>query len=256
MKLSIIIPAHNEEKRIGRTLNEYCKFLRNRKQDFEILVVLNACRDNTLSVVKKYKKKFKEISFLNFKQGGKGFAIIEGFKDALKRNNDLIGFADADMATPPMSFYELIENINNYDGIIASRYVKGSIVKPKQPFIRILASRVFNILVRSLFLFNYRDTQCGGKLFKRRVIEDVIDKFSISQWAFDIDLLYNVNKSRFRIKEFPIFWRDVGGSKINLKKASIQMFLSVIQLRILNSKLEKGLKFFGPIVKPLYKTIR
>ena len=93
MNLSIVVPAYNEEKRIGRTLEEYCKYFRGKKNElksFEILVVLNNCRDNTLEIVKEKKLKFKEIRYLNFQQGGKGFAITEGFKDSLKRNNELI----------------------------------------------------------------------------------------------------------------------------------------------------------------------
>ena len=87
-KLSIIIPAYNEEKRIGRTLESYSKFYENLKKkkrlDFEILVVLNACRDNTLKVVKSVQKKHKNIRFLDFVRGGKGFAVVEGFKYTLK----------------------------------------------------------------------------------------------------------------------------------------------------------------------------
>ena len=103
-KVSIIIPAHNEEKRIGRTLKEYISYFKRKKLNFQIIVVLNACSDNTLKIVKKY----KELEILNFKQGGKGFAIIEGFKKALKKKSNLIGFVDADMATPPVAFYDLI----------------------------------------------------------------------------------------------------------------------------------------------------
>ena len=112
-RISIIIPAHNEEKRIGRILKKYSKFFREKKEFFVIIVVLNACKDNTLGVVKEFQKKFKEIKFLEFEQAGKGFAIIEGFKEALRKDFELIGFVDADMATPPEAFYALIENIKN-----------------------------------------------------------------------------------------------------------------------------------------------
>ena len=85
-RVSIVIPAYNEEERIGKTLEEYCKFFRKKKEIIEILVVLNACKDDTLKIVKRFQKKFKEIRFLDFERGGKGFAIVEGFKDALKRD--------------------------------------------------------------------------------------------------------------------------------------------------------------------------
>src|SRR3989338_6195156 len=85
--LSIIIPAYNEENRIGKTLEAYGSFFKRIKKSkkikkFEILVVLNACKNDTIGVIKKFKKKYKEIRFLDFEQGGKGFAIIEGFRHA------------------------------------------------------------------------------------------------------------------------------------------------------------------------------
>ncbi|MFH1431194.1 MAG: glycosyltransferase [Nanoarchaeota archaeon] len=262
MKISVIIPAYNEENRIARTLNEYGNFFSKKKKntqeffDFEIIVVANACKDNTVSVAKEVQRKHKEIKILDFKKGGKGFAVKEGFKEALNSKSDLIGYVDADMATSPDAFYDLIENIRNYDGVLASRYIKCAVLNPKPTFIRKCASVIFNFLVRSLFFIPYRDSQCGAKIFKRKVIEKVLPKLTMSQWAFDIDLLYNAKKSGAKIKEIPTFWREMKGSKINLKKSSIQMFLAVIQLRILNSKLKKSWKFFKPFAGMLYWIVR
>jgi len=242
-KISIIIPAYNEEKRIGRTLEDYCKFFKSKKKekelDFEIIVVINNTHDRTEEIVKHFQKSCKELKYLNFKQGGKGFAIVEGFKEALKdKNISLIGFVDADMATPPYAFYDLIKNINNFDGIIASRYVKGAIVKPKPSIQRIIISRIFNFLVRILFLMPYKDTQCGAKLFKRKVIETIRNEIGITQWAFDVDLLYKIQKHKFKIKEHPTVWADKEYSKINFIKAGPRMALSIIRLRLINSKLK------------------
>nr|QBM01226.1 undecaprenyl-phosphate 4-deoxy-4-formamido-L-arabinose transferase [uncultured archaeon] len=237
-KLSIIIPAYNEEKRIGKTLEEYLKFFKERKKkkeikDFEIIVVLNGCKDNTGKVVKKYE--CKELKILEFEESGKGFAIIQGFKEALKRDNDLIGFVDADMATKPEAFHDLVKHINDYDGIIGSRYVKGAIVNPKQSPQRIIASRIFNLLIKTLFMIHYKDTQCGAKLFRRKSIEEAINKLIITRWAFDVDLLYCLKMGGFKIKEFQTTWSDREYSKINLKKSGLKMILAVIRLRILNS---------------------
>ena len=127
MKISIIIPAHNEEKRIEKTLKRYLEFFKNLKKekrlDFEVIIVINNTKDKTEEIVKKYCKKYKEISYMNFERRGKGFAIIKGFEDSIKRKNDLIGFVDADMSTSPESFYDLIKNIKDSDGILANRYV-------------------------------------------------------------------------------------------------------------------------------------
>ena len=87
MKISIIIPAYNEEKRIGNTLQVYSAYFESIRKlkslDYEILVSINNTTDKTLEIVKKFQKKDKRIIYLNLPKGGKGYAIIEGFKDAL-----------------------------------------------------------------------------------------------------------------------------------------------------------------------------
>ena len=237
IKISIIIPAYNEEKRIGRTLERYCEFFGELKKknllDFEILIVLNACKDNTLGVVKEKQKKFREIKYLEFKQGGKGFAITQGFKDALKRENDLIGFVDADMATPPEAFSDLIRFSKNYDGIIASRGLKKSAVNFS--FTRKITHKGFNFLVRALLGMPYRDTQCGAKVFKREVIKSIVDNLGATKWAYDIDLLYKIRKRGFKIIEIPTIWENKEGSHLDLIKVPIQMFSSIVRLRLIFS---------------------
>jgi len=250
--ISIIIPAHNEEKRINKTLEEYGKFFSNLKKrkeikDYEIVVVLNGCKDRTIDVVREAAKKIKEIRHIELERPGKGLAIIEGFKDALKGKAEIIGFVDADLATTPESYYDLIRNIKNYDGIIASRYVKGAVVNPKQTATRIIVSRIFNFLVRNLFFLQYKDTQCGAKVFKRKALEKIVPRLGMTQWAFDIDLLYNAKKENFKIKEHPTFWQNKDNSKLNLRRASLQMFFAIVQLRILNSPFKRIWWFFKPI---------
>jgi len=234
-KISIIIPAHNEEKRIGKTLEEYLSYFKILKKqkilDFEIIVVLNACKDDTLKVVQKYK--CNELKIIEFERGGKGFAIIKGFKEALNNNQiKFIGFVDADLATPPESFHELIKNIGNHEGIIASRWMKKSYIKTPQTITRKITSKGFNFLVRSILFLPYKDTQCGAKLFTRESIEKIIDNMILTLWAFDIDLLYNFKKNNFKVKEIPTIWEDKRDSKLNLVKVPFKMFSSIIRLRL------------------------
>jgi len=252
MKVCIVIPAYNEEKRIGKTLEEYGKFFaglkKQKKLDFEVVIVINNTKDRTEDVVKEYSKKYKEIRYLNFREGGKGFAITEGFKYALKRNNDFIGFVDADMATSPKEFYDLIENINNYKGIIASRWLKNSVIKGLSIKRKIL-SRGFNFIVRSLFLFPYKDTQCGAKLFTKEVVEKITPDLRLTQWAFDINILYLCKRYKFKVKEYPTVWDDKEGSGINIINTPIQMLLGAIRLRLIFS-------FFEPLLRPIKFILR
>lgn len=250
MKLSIIIPAHNEEKRISRTLEDYGQKF---KKNTEIIVVLNECKDKTLSIVKKLKKKYPQIKYLDFQQSGKGFAIIEGFKAA---KGELIGFVDADDATTSEAFDDLVKKIDGFNGVIASRYLKGAVVSPKQPITRIIASRVFNFLIRALFGLNFKDTQCGAKLFKKEAIKPILPKLGLTDWAFDIDLLYQMKKSNLRIKEIPTEWRDIAGSKINIRKTSIRMLVAIIKLRLVNSPFRRTLKMIKPLIKKVYSSLK
>lgn len=261
MKLAIIIPAHNEEKRIGRTLERYGRLFAEKKkskeiEDFRMIVVINNTQDKTAEIVKKLKKNYREIEYLNFKQGGKGFALIEGFNEALKKKFDLIGFVDADMSTSPEEYFKLVDGIGDYDAIIASRYLKGAVVSPKQPFKRIIVSRIGNLIIRILFFMPYHDTQLGAKLLKREAVSKIIDKLGVTNWAFDIDLLYQLRKQDFKIKEFPTVWKDELGSKLNLDKATKQVFFAVIQLRILNSPLKRMWRIIAPFAGYLWRAIR
>ena len=260
MKIIIIIPAYNEEKRIENTLEEYCKFfdklIKSNKINYQILVVINGTNDNTEQIVKNCKKKYKKIKYLNLEQIGKGFAITQGFKESLKDEWDLIGFVDADIATCPEEYWKLIEDIKEYDGAIADRYIKGAEISPKFSFRRIIVSRVFNLLVRAMFLLPYKDTQCGAKVFKKEVIEKILDEATITQWAYDIDLLYSCKKNNFKILSVPTKWYEVEGSKLNVKKASIQMLFAIIQLRLLRSLFKHSLKVFTPAIGMIYKLVK
>ena len=229
--LSIVIPARNEGERLEKTLQAYGEFFSEVKDPNEILVVVNDSKDNTLEVVQKYKKKFPSIRYLNLTLGGKGFAILEGF---IHSKGDYIGFVDADMSTLPEDFYDLYKNIGDYGGIIASRCLKDS--KTKRTFGKYVRSLGFNYLVRGLFLSNFRDTQCGAKIFRRGAILPLIPKVTSIKWAFDVNLLYLLNKSGYKIKEHPTIWEDREGSNIeNFLKVPIQMAAGVIRLRLLYS---------------------
>ena len=237
-KIIVIIPAYNEEERIGETLKEYLEFLEHLRVD--ILVVINGTTDNTLEIVKKY-----PVKYLNFEKGGKGFAIIQGFKYALENKYDLIGYVDADLASPPEAFYELIEEINDYDGIIANRWKKESIIT-NRTFKRKIMSWGFNLLVRLILHLPQTDTQCGNKLFKRKAIETIIDNLTVERWEFDIDLLYNLKKKKLKIKQIPTTWEDKEGSKIG-SRAPFHMFTGIVRLRLLYSPFRFIVKAYDKI---------
>jgi len=250
--VSIVIPAYNEEKRIGLTLDAYSKHFeelrKNKQLDYEILVVINNTTDKTEEIIKSRKKKNSKIRYINLKKGGKGYATIEGFKDALKRKNTLIGFVDADLATRPESFNFLIKHIGNAGGAIASRYVKGAVVSPRNTLPRVLASRVYNILIRSLFFMPYRDTQCGAKLFSRSAVESVVNNIGMTKFAFDLELIHKIRLSGFKIKELPTVWSDKKYSTINFWQSGPIMAVAIVRLRILHSPFRRFIRIYDKLI--------
>jgi len=229
-KISIIIPACNEEKRIERSLVGYLNYFTG---NCEILVVLNGCHDNTLEIVKTVSARYPSLKYRNIAESiGKGGALIVGFRLV---KGDIIAYVDADGATSPEELARLIDNIGEYDGILGSRWLRDSVIPKKQSLSRKVASRGFNILVRGLFLFPYKDTQCGAKVFKRGVIKSVVNELGITNFAFDIDLLYQIHKKGYKIKEFPTIWADQDTSTLDLKRVAPIMLASVVRLRLKHS---------------------
>jgi len=233
MKISIVIPAYNEEGRIERTIRAYHQFFSEKNIPFEFVIVLNGCKDNTLDVVEHVRNALtpNTIFIIDMQQAGKGLAIKAGFANALVRDNDLIGFVDADMATAPDAFYDLITNIGDNDGIIASRYMPGAQITPARPAYKRYGSRIiYEPFVWALFGLSYYDLQCGAKLFKRAVIETITPQLTVTQWAFDVELLYLCKKAGYTIKEIPTIWHDQADSKLTLR-GGLKMFSALFKVR-------------------------
>ncbi|MEM0149054.1 MAG: glycosyltransferase [Candidatus Micrarchaeaceae archaeon] len=242
MEIWIVIPAYNEEKRIAPTLDDYLNSVVKKYTDTHILVVSDST-DNTNKIVSSYSSKYKSISLIkNSKRKGKGFAILTGFKYAYKvsKNESIIGFADADDAIPGSELIKMLDEIKDskLDGAIASRYVNGSINEGNIGVQRIVASRVYNKLLKFLFGFKFNDTQCGAKLFKKKALENVLSKLILMDVSFDLNLLYELKIENKKIEEIPIRYVNKGNSsmKIKLGLRGANMFFVAIGFRIIRSR--------------------
>ena len=253
----LLIPAYNEEKRIEPVLRDYGHFFQQEYQGkFQLVVVLNGCTDNTLGVVQRVAKDFPSVGWLDFKDPiNKGGALIEGLK--LAPLCDLIGYVDADGATPPRAFLDLVRHIEGYDCVIGSRWMPGAVLHQEQSGKRQFASRVFHFIVQLFFWMNIRDTQCGAKLMRREAIEKIHPSLRIADMAFDINLLYSLKKAGYRILEVPTEWTDKVGSKVVLGNTSLSMLLSVIRIRLMYWPLVyKWLGPLRPLEAMIYKKLR
>ncbi len=234
MNLSIVIPAYNEEARIEPMLTAYAQyFVEQYGGDVELIVVVNGSFDRTEAIARKYEKRFSQVRVIVETEAiGKGGAIMLGAEAA---RGDLIGFVDADGATPPEAFDDLVEHIGDAGAMIASRWMPGAVVSPRQPLKRRIASRLFNFLVRALFKVRVTDTQCGAKLIKGEALRAVLPKLGLTRWAFDVDLLFQLRRAGYRIVERPTTWHDVAGSQLRVVRASLEMFVAICRLRLLFS---------------------
>jgi len=195
----------------------------------EIIVVCNGCRDRTLNIVKRLCSEYSQLKLLAFEENlGKGGAIIEGFKVA---SGDRVGFVDADESVEPEDIKKISIALSNVDGIIASRKLQDSVILVKQPLQRRIASKIFNVLIRIIFSLDFKDTQCGAKIFKKEAINSVLYELNAKGFEFDVELLWKLKNKGYRVIEFPIAWKHSEGSTFSLWKAP-SMFFALLRVRL------------------------
>jgi glycosyltransferase involved in cell wall biosynthesis len=253
-RLLLLIPAYNEEHRLGPVLRRYVEHFRAAYPgEFRLVVVLNGCRDNTLGVVQAAAAGAPELGWLDYPgRIGKGGALIEGLR--LAPQADYVGYVDADGATPPAAFLDLVRRLETDDAdcAIASRWLPGAVLHQAQSVVRRLTSRAFHLCVEALFGMGIRDTQCGAKVLRRAAVEAVHADLRTADLAFDINLLYVLRRAAFRVVEVPTEWTDQLGSKIQLGRSSLTMLLSILRLRLVYSPFYAWLRPLRPLETWLY----
>ena len=234
--LTIIIPAFNESKRIKKTLNEIDEYISSNSFShlYQVVVVDDGGLDNIKELVNswiekecKNKSVFKVLSYLP--NHGKGYAVKEGFLNA---TSDLILYTDADGASPIKEVEKLLHWIDNgYDVACGSRILQDKSSQVEMSFKRRIIGFVFHLILVLLRLASLRDTQCGFKLFQRDVAKKLAESQKCFNYSFDIEYLFLSRKLGYKIKEVPINWYHVHGSKVSILKDSIAMLIEVLKIR-------------------------
>lgn len=225
MKLSVIIPAYNEEKRITKTLESIKEYLNRQDYDWEVLVIDDGSKDKTRDVVEKAEG-FK----LNKtrKNMGKGYSIKEGM---LMAQGDYCLFMDADNATKINEldhFWKYFDE--DYDVVIGSRDIKGAKVAVSQAWYKELAGKFGNVLIQIVAVPGIHDTQCGFKIFSKKVVRDVFPIQKLVGWGFDVEVLALAKKFGYKIKEEPITWFNAAGSNVKLS-SYLKVFSDLFKVR-------------------------
>ncbi len=229
--LSVIIPAYNEEDRILPTVRRVREYLEGRFGDFEIIVIDDASTDATAELVEREIREPGNLRLLrNAVNLGKGGAVKKGM---LSSRGSLCLMSDADLSTPIEELEKLLPYLEGgYHIAIGSRGRKGAEILVRQPWYREKMGKVFNLVVRLLLVGDFRDTQCGFKLFRGNVARDVFVKTAIEGFSFDVEVLYIALKQGYRVKEVPVRWVNSPASRVRLFRDPLMMFLDLLKIRL------------------------
>lgn len=230
--LSIIVPAFNESARIGLTIQKILSYLSQYQPSAELLVVDDGSSDDTKLVAEKV---FADFTGMNAKviryekNRGKGYAVRMGLAES---KADIAVFSDADLSSPITELPKLVEPIKseNIDIAFGSRALDRSLIGTHQPWSREQSGKFFNLVVRILTGMPFWDTQCGFKGFNMRKFRPLLELMQIDRFGFDVEFLYVAYKNNLKLKEIPVQWNDVAGSKISFLNA-LPAFAEVYRIR-------------------------
>lgn len=225
--LSIVIPAYNEERRIGGTLESIARYLHRKPYRAEVIVVDDGSSDATVSVARKAPG--SPAILCNEQNRGKGYSVRRG---ALEAAGEVVLFSDADLSTPIEEAEKLDEALRQgADVAIGSRALPASDIQIHQPFYRERMGKTFNLLVR-LFVFpGISDTQCGFKAFRREAAREVFSRQTLPGFAFDVEILYIARRLGYTVREVPVIWRNSPETKVGALRDSIRMFSDILKVR-------------------------
>lgn len=222
LNIQIIIPCYNEFNRLNT--KEFSSFLSKEKnQHISFLFVNDGSQDNTIDLLKELASKFEKVSFINLEENvGKAEAIRQGVLHSKNQQFDYIGYFDADLAAPLDEIINLSKTIKDEDSpyiILGTRVKLLGNTQIKRKIYRHFIGRIFATIVSFILKIPVYDTQCGAKLIRKDIAEEIFKEHFISKWLFDVEILFRINRkfknSLSKIIEVPLNrWEDKSGSKI------------------------------------------
>lgn len=231
--LSVVVPAYNEEERIGDTLTAILAYLQARASPYEIIIVDDGSRDRTTQVVDSRIQGLDHVRLIAYQPNrGKGYAVRQGM---LASQGEVAVFTDADLSTPVTEIEVALKHLRSgFDVVIGSRALAESKISRYQPQYRRVGSRIFNTLRDGIVgtdISRFKDTQCGFKAFRGPAARKVFGLLRIDGFMFDVEMLYVAMKLGYRIHEMPVQWTDMPGSKLRLVRDTARMFRDLAMIR-------------------------
>ncbi len=229
--LSVIVPAYNEELRLPPTLDRLHAFLSSQPLRYEIVIVDDGSKDNTCDVVEAAMTRIPHLRLVRqLPNRGKGAAVRRGM---LAARGQIRVMCDADCSMPPEQLPRLLAPIIACKAEIAigSRYADGAKTDVKQPFYRVLWSRLANKVIQRSLVPGIKDTQCGFKAFTAEAARDLFKRGKIDGWAFDLEILALARRRGFAIEEVGVEWKDDNRSRINPLKDLWKVIKEALTIR-------------------------
>lgn len=230
MRLSVIIPAYNEEKRLPAYLREIITYFDGRGETYEVIVVDDGSQDGTAREVERLRESAPSVHLIKLVENqGKGCAVRTGM---LAARGTLRLFTDADGATPIQELERLERSLaEGADIAVGSRTARDPTRTVQAQTLRKMIGSIFNITVRCSGVTGITDTQCGFKLFRAPVARVLFSTLRCHGFSFDVELLFLSQRWKYRIVEVPVHWTDQAGSKVRLVRDGLRMLYDIWTVR-------------------------
>lgn len=229
IRLSVVIPSYNEEKRIKKTLESIAAFLARQNYKAEVLVVCDGATDKTAEISRSFSGKISNLRVIENKENhGKGYVARQGMLEAKGEHRI---FMDADNSTSLDQIDRFLPFFKEgYDVVIGDRDLKESKIAVHQSRFKEVLGDFGNFLIQSLAVPGIEDTQCGFKVFSKKASEEIFKKMTIDRWGFDIEALALALKFGYKIKTMPIVWVNDPNSKVKLS-GYVNTFVELFKIK-------------------------
>jgi dolichyl-phosphate beta-glucosyltransferase len=231
--ISIIVPAYEEQERLGDSIRRILAYVERETPSAELIVVDDGSKDKTAETAEKVAREFPGVKtkVIRYETNrGKGYAVKTGL---LASGANIAVFSDADLSTPIEELPKLVKPIQSgeYDVTFGSRALDRSLIGTHQPWRREQGGKVMNLIIRTMSGLPFADTQCGFKAFNMSKFRPLLEAMTIDRFGFDVEFLFVAAHHKLRLKEIPVRWNNVEGSKVNVVRDTRRMFTELNQIR-------------------------
>ena len=231
--ISIIVPAYEEQARLGDSIKQILAYIEREKLSAELIVVDDGSKDNTAGVAESAASEFpdSETKVIRYEENrGKGYAVKTGL---LAARAEVAVFSDADLSTPIEEMPKLVTPIldGEYDVTFGSRALDRTLIGTHQPWRREQGGKVMNLVIKKMSGLPFADTQCGFKAFNMKKFRQLLETMTIDRFGFDVEFLFVAAYHKLRLKEIPVRWNNVEGSKVSVVRDTRRMFTELNQIR-------------------------